>query len=149
MAEIAKFSEAVERSPGLTESSRPIFWWTKWNIFESRRAALETAGPSRPTSLIYWAGAYRDALPLVARGADTALARGELASAAQVSRRRAPACTRCSGTWPRPSGISSGVAELADRSGNPPLRCLDASARVVRCRVCPWSAARAGRGHRR
>jgi hypothetical protein len=117
--EIAKFSEAVERSPGPTQSSRPIVWWTKWNIFESRRAALETAAPKRPTVLVNWAGAYRDALPLVARQADTALARGELASAAQGL----ATCSRLHAVLGDLAAAERDlvrVAELADRSGNPP-----------------------------
>ena len=44
--EIAQFSPAFERNQGLTQGSRPILWWAQWNIFESRRAALETAGPA-------------------------------------------------------------------------------------------------------
>src|SRR5262249_12287414 len=80
--EIAQFSEAFERNWGLTRG-----WWMPWwGIFESRRAVLETVAPSslHPSSLeahIFWAGAYREALPLMERGAATALEWGELALA--------------------------------------------------------------------
>ena len=46
------------------------------------RAALETAGTAGLYAEIYWAGAYRDALRLVERVADSCLERGELARAA-------------------------------------------------------------------
>src|SRR4029453_18185524 len=41
--EIAQFSPAFERNQGLTQGSRAL-WMSKWDIFESRQAALETVG---------------------------------------------------------------------------------------------------------
>ncbi len=61
--EIAQFSPAFERNQGLTQGSSAL-WWAKWEIFESRRAALETAGRYARNAQIFWAGEYRDALPL-------------------------------------------------------------------------------------
>ena len=45
--EIAQFSPAFERNQGLTQGSKSK-WLAKWNIFESRRAALDTSGNSSP-----------------------------------------------------------------------------------------------------
>src|SRR5262245_7507113 len=42
--EIAEFSPAFKRNQALTRGSRAL-WMSQWNIFESRRAALETTGP--------------------------------------------------------------------------------------------------------
>jgi hypothetical protein len=83
--EIAQFSTAFERNQHLRQSSR-ITWMAALNIFESRQAVLETAPATlRWSSLeaqINWAGAYRDALPLMERLANASLERGELALAA-------------------------------------------------------------------
>src|SRR5262249_45492005 len=81
--EIAQFSPGFERNQGLPHAQRPI-WSNQWNIFESRRAALETVGPYCMDPLIYWAGAYRDALPLVEGLADGAIERGEFALGAVI-----------------------------------------------------------------
>jgi class 3 adenylate cyclase len=111
--EIAQFHAAFER--GLTQGSRAL-WWAKWDIFESRRAALETAGAS---AQIFWAGAYRDALPLLERFADAALERGELAQAAL-------SVAWCSRLRAALGDLASAerdlvrLTELAKRAGNPP-----------------------------
>src|SRR5262245_60784680 len=57
--EIARFSPAFERNQDLIHSPRPRSWWSLWDIFESRLAALETVGPDGPNAHIVCAGAYR------------------------------------------------------------------------------------------
>src|SRR5262249_27485813 len=83
--EIAQFSPAFERNQALWQGSR-VTWMAALNIFESRRAVLETV-PARPNwgsleAQINWAGAYRDALPFMERLANATLERGELILAA-------------------------------------------------------------------
>jgi hypothetical protein len=116
--EIAQFSPALQRNPGLTQGSRPRFWWGLWDIFDSRRAVLETAGSSW-VAQIFWAGAYREALPLVERFADACLERGGLAPAAGA----VASCSRLRvalGDLASAEGNLVRVAELARRAGNPP-----------------------------
>src|SRR5262249_6961087 len=116
--EIAQLSPAFERNQSLTQSSRLRSWWGHWNIFESRWAALETVGPASWDAQTFWAGAYRDALPLWERGADAALGRGELAAGAGVlgvcSRLRAAL-----GDLASAERDLMRLAELAKRAGSP------------------------------
>src|SRR5262249_49507356 len=110
---------AFERNQGLPHARRPI-WSNGWNIFESRRAALETVGPAGMDAHIYWAGAYRDALPLAERNADAALKRGELATAATC-------VALCSFLRTALGDLTLAeldlvrLTELAERAGNSPL----------------------------
>src|SRR5262245_39366949 len=132
--EIAQFSPAFERNQGLTQGSRPIWWGLEWNIFESRRDVLEwNIFESRRASAAlvslqvhslaahaFWAGAYRDALPLMERYADAALERGELANAAaQVAW-----CSRLRtalGDLALAERDLVRLTELAERAGNTPM----------------------------
>src|SRR5262249_38337516 len=120
--EIAQFSPACERNQGLI---RGLLWWQpQWNIFESRRAVLETAPAwlqwSSLEAQIPWAGAYRKALPLRGRLANVALERGQLPLAAVQ-------LAWCSGVRTALGDMASAerdlvrLAELAERAGNPPL----------------------------
>src|SRR5262249_39186789 len=117
--EIAQFSPAFERNQGLAQGLGAL-WWAKWDIFESRRAALETAGPYAGLAQIFWAGAYRDALPLVERLADAALEQGELARAAGD----VATCSRLRAGLGDLAAAERDVmraAELGNRAGNPPI----------------------------
>jgi class 3 adenylate cyclase len=92
--EIAAFSPAIDRNDRLTHGPRQRSWMAQWGIFESRPAVLTTTGPIgvfRPSSRItidsvyaqiFWAGAYRDVLPLVERDADACFEGGQLSRAA-------------------------------------------------------------------
>src|SRR5262249_3480883 len=103
----------------------PILWSAQWNIFESRRAVLETVAPSslhNPSlaAHIFWAGAYRDALPLMERRADAVLERGELHLAAAL-------VAYCAGLRAAIGDLASAerdlmrLAELVERAGNTPM----------------------------
>src|SRR5262249_26122521 len=117
--EIAQFSPAFERNQGLPHGRQPI-WSNPWNIFESRRAALETVGPASMDAHMYWAGAYRDALPPAERFADALLERGELAAAAIL-------VALCSVLRAALGDLALAerdlvrLTELAERAGNPPF----------------------------
>ena len=115
--EIARFSPLYQPDQALTRGSRPR-WRSQWDIHESRRAVLETAGPDAVNAQIAWAGAYGDALPLVQRRADAALERGELAAAAaDVS-----VCSRLRAALGELAAAERDLArfgELAKRTGNP------------------------------
>src|SRR5262249_46056611 len=107
------------RALGRKRPSRYGLWWAHWHIFESRRAALETAGPFAGSPQMFWAGAYRDALPLTERLAEEALERGELALAAME-------VGVCSGLRAALGDLAAAerdlvrAANLAKRAGNPP-----------------------------
>src|SRR5262249_24991206 len=118
--EIAQFSEAFERNRDLTRG-----WWMPWwDIFESRRAVLETVALSSlhtPSvqAHIFWAGAYRDALPLMERSADAALESGELALAPGF----VALCARVRmalGDLALAERDLVRLTELLERAGNPP-----------------------------
>src|SRR5262245_35675326 len=118
--EVAQFSAVFERNQGLAQGSGPYLWWAQWDIFESRRAALETAGPASPNAHIYWAGAYRDALPLMERRADAAVERGEVGRAALY----VSGCSRLRtalGDLALAERDIVRVTELVERAGNSPL----------------------------
>ncbi len=117
--EIAQFSPAFARNQDMMQGSRAL-WWARWEIFESRQAALETAGPYARNAHISWAGAYRDALPLAERLAHAALEQGELARAAQD----VAVCSRLHaalGDLASAERDLMRVATLAKRAGNPPM----------------------------
>ena len=80
--EIAAFSPAIDRNDRLTHGPRQRSWMAQWGIFESRPAALTTAGPIGVYAQISWAGAYRDVLPLVERDTDACFEGGQLSRAA-------------------------------------------------------------------
>jgi hypothetical protein len=139
--EIAQFSAAFERNQGLTQGSRAS-WWFQWDIFESRRAALETAGPTALYAQIFLAGAFRDSLPLVEPLVDAFLERGELATAVNVA---------CAPLRAALGDLASAERSRASRRagetrGQPSV--VVGCDRVVRCRLLPRCRARVGRPRR-